>query len=378
VLRRGPLREGAFRGHLHDERTASLIGTALGIAFATAFLTGLISHELQHPASWFPLPTRPVWFYRATQGLHVASGTAAVPLLLAKLWTVYPKLFAWPPLKSAVHGLERLSIAVLVSGAIFELATGLLNTVQWYPWHFDFTKTHFWIAWVTVGALLLHIAVKAPAIARGWRRPQQPVTAQERANTVSRRAMLTATGLAVGVVTVTTVGQSVGSLRSVDLLAPRDPSVGPQGIPINKTAAQAGVVAAAFHPGYRLAVGGPVPFQLSLAQLNDLPQYDAVLPIACVEGWSADGHWAGVRLRDLLDRARIPAGADVRIVSLQPGGPYAVTTMPHVYARDPLTLVALRLGGEPLSIDHGYPARIIAPGRPGVLQTKWISRIEAA
>jgi DMSO/TMAO reductase YedYZ molybdopterin-dependent catalytic subunit len=378
VLRRGPLREGAFRGHLHDERTASLIGTALGIAFATAFLTGLISHELQHPASWFPLPTRPVWFYRATQGLHVASGTAAIPLLLAKLWTVYPKLFAWPPLKSVAHGLERLSIAVLVAGAIFELATGLLNAAQWYPWHFDFTKTHFWVAWVTVGALLLHVAIKAPAIARGWRRPAEPVTAEARAGTVSRRAMLTATGLAVGVVTVTTVGQSVNSLRSVDLLAPRDPSVGPQGIPINKTAAQAGVVAAAFHPDYRLTVVGPETLQLALAELNALPQYEAVLPIACVEGWSADGHWAGVRLRDLLDRARIPADADIRIVSLQPGGPYAVTTMQHVYARDPLTLLALRLGGEPLSIDHGYPARIIAPGRPGVLQTKWVSRIEVA
>ena len=404
-LRRGPLREGAFRANLHDERTASLIGTALGIAFALAFVTGLISHELQHPASWFPLPTRPVWFYRATQGLHVASGTAAIPLLLAKLWTVYPKLFQWPPLKSLVHGLERLSIAVLVAGAIFELVTGVLNTVQWYPWHFDFTKTHFWVAWVTVGALLLHLAVKAPAIARGWRRPEAAEPTAEPAaeatgvveeqagdeeegeesavgaaaagsSAVSRRALLTATGLAVGVVTVTTVGQSVGSLRSVDLLAPRTPNVGPQGIPINKTAAEAGVVAIAFHPDWRLGVVGPEPYQLTLAELSELPQTSATLPIACVEGWSVDGHWTGVRLSDLLDRARVPAGSDVRVVSLQPGGPYSVTTMQHEYTRDPLTLLALRLNGERLSIDHGYPARIIAPGRPGVLQTKWVSRIE--
>ena len=46
------------------------------------------------------------------------------------------------------------------------------------------------------------------------------------------------------------------------------------------------------------------------------------------------------------------------------------------FARDPLTLVALELNGEELDIDHGYPARIIAPGRPGVLQTKWLSKIE--
>lgn len=50
--------------------------------------------------------------------------------------------------------------------------------------------------------------------------------------------------------------------------------------------------------------------------------------------------------------------------------------MGHLYAQDPLTLLALRLNGEVLSLDHGYPARIIAPNRPGVLQTKWVGRLE--
>ncbi|HEU5353372.1 MAG TPA: molybdopterin-dependent oxidoreductase [Actinocrinis sp.] len=409
-LRRGPLREGAFRSSLHDERTAALIGTALGIAFTTAFLTGLISHELQlrHPPTW--IPDRPVWIYRFTQGLHVASGLAAIPLLLAKLWTVYPRLFGWPPLSSIRHALERLSILVLVAGAIFQLVTGLLNVIQWYPWAFAFVPTHYQVAWITVGALIVHIAVKAPAIARGYRRPTvQPSPAAlitepdlepqseliaepspessvaesapprflaPRPGTVSRRSLLTATGAAVGVVTLTTVGQSVSWLRGIDLLAPRDPSVGPQSVPINRTAAQAGVQSTAFDPGWRLEVDGPRPFQLTLAQLGQLPQYEAVLPIACVEGWSVNGRWSGVRLRDLLESAGAPPGADIRIVSFEKAGFYATTTMPREYARDPLTLLALRLGRQPLSVDHGYPARIIAPGRPGVLQTKWVQRIE--
>jgi DMSO/TMAO reductase YedYZ molybdopterin-dependent catalytic subunit len=46
---------------------------------------------------------------------------------------------------------------------------------------------------------------------------------------------------------------------------------------------------------------------------------------------------------------------------------------PH--ARNELTLIALRLFGEPLDIEHGYPCRLIAPNRPGVLQTKWHGRI---
>lgn len=50
--------------------------------------------------------------------------------------------------------------------------------------------------------------------------------------------------------------------------------------------------------------------------------------------------------------------------------------MGRMYVQDPLTLLALGLNGEVLSLDHGYPARIIAPNRPGVLQTKWVGRLE--
>ena len=50
--------------------------------------------------------------------------------------------------------------------------------------------------------------------------------------------------------------------------------------------------------------------------------------------------------------------------------------MPAEYSRDEKTLVALELNGSVLDLDHGYPARIIAPGRPGVLQTKWLHSVE--
>ncbi len=80
-----------FKGGLHDARTATSIGRLLGPAFVVCFATGLISHFMQHPPGWLAdsIPSRPAWGYRVTQGLHVASGIAAIPLLLAKLWTVY-------------------------------------------------------------------------------------------------------------------------------------------------------------------------------------------------------------------------------------------------------------------------------------------------
>jgi len=85
-----------FKSVVHDPRVTSRVGTWLGIAFTICFVTGVISHFIQHPAGWFYWPSRPVNLYRITQGAHVISGVAAIPLLIAKLWTVYPKLFERP------------------------------------------------------------------------------------------------------------------------------------------------------------------------------------------------------------------------------------------------------------------------------------------
>ena len=75
-----------------------------GVCFVTAFVTGLISHYVQHPVGWFHWPTRPAGLYRVTQGIHVATGIATGPLLLAKLWAVAPRLVRPPPVLAARTG----------------------------------------------------------------------------------------------------------------------------------------------------------------------------------------------------------------------------------------------------------------------------------
>jgi DMSO/TMAO reductase YedYZ molybdopterin-dependent catalytic subunit len=82
-----------------------------------------------------------------------------------------------------------------------------------------------------------------------------------------------------------------------------------------------------------------------------------------------------VRLRDLLDRAGAPAGAAVQVESLEPNSPYRVSFVNHVQAHDRDSLLATHLDGEELSPDHGYPLRLIGPDRPGVNQTKWVTRV---
>ncbi|MEV6527370.1 molybdopterin-dependent oxidoreductase [Longispora sp. NPDC051575] len=366
-LRVGPFRRGAFTSRLRSPRLTSQLGLLLAVAFGVCFLTGLLSHLIQHPPSWFWWPSRPVWLYRVTQGLHVATGLAAVPLLAAKLWSVFPKLFAWPPFRDPVHALERLSVLVLASSALFQLVTGVLNIARWYdPMPFGFVAAHYWTAWLAIGSLMVHISVKLPIVRRALGATPRPTPGDG----LSRRGLLTAVAATAAAVTVATVGQTVRPLRDLSVLAPRRPDTGPQGLPVNTSAAAARIVVPV---DFRLLLVGPrARHTLSLADLAALPQRTVSLPITCVEGWSADATWTGVRVADLLALVGAP-GEEVLVESLQQDSPYRSSVLAPPHARDPLTLLALRLNGEVLHPDHGYPCRLIAPNRPGVMQTKWVS-----
>jgi hypothetical protein len=357
-----------FDQRLRSTAITARVGRLLGIMFGLCFVTGLLSHYQYHPWTWLPVPARPAWGYRLTQGVHVITGIASVPLLLVKLWSVFPLLFQWPPARSIVHALERLSIAVLVSSALVEVTTGFLNILQWYPWTFSFVSVHHWLAYVVAGSVLLHLAVKLPTVRRGL---AEPVASDSPASGISRRGVLIAGGAGVGVVALTTVGQVIPSLEPIALLAPRRPKQGPSGVPINKTAAAAGISEIA--ASYRLTVLGRHPFDLEVAQIEALPLVERHIPLACVEGWSVSARWGGPSLLDLVRRAGGDGGSTVHIVSLQQGG-YSTSTIrgSQLHA----ALLATHLNGERLTLDHGYPVRLIAPDRAGVLNTKWVTRVE--
>src|SRR5262245_21305871 len=361
---------------LRDTTVTARVGLWLGVAIAVCFVTGMISHFIQHPQPWFFWPTRPVWLYRVTQGLHVISGIAAIPLIIVKLWSVWPKLFERPIIRGLVRQIERLSILVLDGSMLFQLSTGLLNIAQWYAFRFFFTTSHYAMAYVAAGAVLVHIGVKLPVIRRALGAPvddkrDTPVFGGPTRRTVSR-----GTWLAAALATVVTAGQTIPLLRRVSVLAPRS-GQGPQGVPINRSAIAAGVLRSARSPDYRLTViNGSTTRAFSLADLQAMPQATRRLPIACVEGWSVDAEWTGIVLSDLVETVGGSRDSDVRMISLEPPGPYSRTVLPARHARDTQTLIALKLNGQTLDLDHGYPCRLIAATRPGVLQTKWLSRIE--
>jgi DMSO/TMAO reductase YedYZ molybdopterin-dependent catalytic subunit len=293
---------------------------------------------------------------------------AAIPLLLVKLWTVYPRLFEWPPARSIAHALERLSIAVLVAAALVELTTGLLNVLGWYAWPWGFVFVHRQLGYVVIGALAVHVAVKLPVIRSALARP---LPAQP-ADGLSRRGLLLAGAAGAGVVAATTVGQVVGPLEPIALLAPRRPRSGPLGVAVNRTAAAAGIG----QPDgtWRLSVLGPEPYDLDLAALEALPSVQRSIPLACVEGWSVSATWRGPRLLDVLRRAGGDESARVRVVSAERHGSFSSSLIDGPQLAQ--ALLATHLNGQRITLDHGYPVRLIAPNRAGVLNTKWITRLE--
>lgn len=400
-------RPESFTSGLRGPRTTARVGLWLGVAFGIAFVSGLYSHLSQLATPPVALPTALSRLYQVTQGLHVAAGTAAVPLLLVKLWSVFPRLFVRPPRPSRallLHLLERVSIALLIGSAIFQLVTGLANSAQWYPWTFDFVHAHYALAWVAAGSLVVHVAVKLPVIRRALGEPVEgsghgsgrtghgsedpgPEAAESEAaeseaaeaaasEGPSRRTLLHATWLSAAVAVVATTAVELPGLRRVAVLAVRS-GEGPQGVPVNRSAAAAGVVGLIDDPAWRLRVVGPArALELSLDDLRAMDQREAVLPIACVEGWSTSGEWGGVPVRDVVALVGGTPDDDVVLRSMQAGGAYRESRLPAGFARHPDSLLALTLAGEPLDPDHGYPCRLIAPARPGVLQTKWVNEVE--
>ncbi|MFE9693014.1 molybdopterin-dependent oxidoreductase [Micromonospora sp. NPDC005806] len=398
-----------WRSPVRGPWLTSVLGVVLLATLPLVIVTGLLDwiaygprfgQALPREVGWlhppvFDWPTRPAWLFRVTQGLHVTLGIVVVPVVLGKLWSVVPKLFDWPPARSVAQVLERLSLLLLVGGILFQTAAGLLNIQYSYLFGFDFYTAHWFGAWVFTAALVTHVAIKLPRLVTALRGPGSGRTPVERTRpeppdpdglvarrpgpaTMSRRGVLALVGGGALLLAALTVGQSVDALRRSALLLPRGRRIGegPNGFPVNRSVAAAGVTPEQSGPGWRLTLrGGGRTVTLDRARLLAMAQHTATLPIACVEGWSTAQTWTGVRLRDLAALVGAAAPAAARVRSLERAGLFRQATLQGNQVADGDALLALRVNGVDLSPDHGYPARVIVPALPGVHCTKWVEEI---
>jgi DMSO/TMAO reductase YedYZ molybdopterin-dependent catalytic subunit len=118
-------------------------------------------------------------------------------------------------------------------------------------------------------------------------------------------------------------------------------------------------------------VAGPRTIALSRSELLALSQRTCDLPIACVEGWSTTQRWTGVRIAELASLVGVHGPFTVETSSIAHNGVFDSATLASEQTSDDRTLLALAVNGVDLSLDHGYPARVIGPAIPGVHCTKW-------
>jgi DMSO/TMAO reductase YedYZ molybdopterin-dependent catalytic subunit len=127
---------------------------------------------------------------------------------------------------------------------------------------------------------------------------------------------------------------------------------------------------------WSLSIWGEVdePFSLRWDELMALPQVDVQVDIHCVTRWSKlDTTWTGVRVRDLLERAKVrPAGTHVMAHS---DGGYT-TNLPVEALYDDDVLVTHSYDGKPLEHDHGAPLRLLVPKRYFWKSAKFLRQLE--
>lgn len=411
----GPFDERSWRSPLRGPWLTSVFAVVLLVALPVMILTGLLSYAAYDPSfggsnnqtpgaglfeyvAFFEWFTSPSWLYRLNQGTHTLLGLAIIPIVLAKLWSVAPKLFEWPPVRSAAQALERLSILLIVGSILFLLVTGVMNIQYDYAWGFSFYTGHFYAAWVFIASFGAHVALKLPTMLRALRsrsfrgelrtdvahtepEPRDPdhlVSPDPLPATVSRRGALALVGGSSLALLGLSVGQSIDPLRPTALLSPRGRSYGdgPNDFQVNISFSEIGVDPTETMSSWRLRVlGGPRELEFSRPELLTMAMETHELPIACVEGWSTSQTWTGVPLRLIAEMAGATGADSVFVESLERGGAFRTMTLSDKQFLADKSLLALKVNGVDLSLDHGFPARMIIPAAPGVRNTKWVSTL---
>ncbi len=126
---------------------------------------------------------------------------------------------------------------------------------------------------------------------------------------------------------------------------------------------------------YRLRLWGKVEKELSLTldEVKALPSVETDAPLACVVGWEDHALWRGVPVRDVV--ALAGPQEDGRYLTFRDDETFSSSlSMEYVLTGRPL--LAYEVNGRELPRIHGWPLRVVAPGKWGYKWVKWVTEIE--
>lgn len=231
--------------------------------------------------------------------------------------------------------------------------------------------------------IIAGLVVLAGLAGVAWERLSGP-RAETAAAADSRRRFLT---LGAGAVSLVVLGIRLVPGWAQSILRPAEGglagALSPEVTPVDhfyvvsKNFADPSIAAA----GWRLTVAGLVdqPLTLDYAALTALPTSSELVTLECISNdvggnLISTGHFTGVSLAELLRRAQ-PRGGAVAVNFTAADG-YSETLPVATVQASPEILVAHQLDGKPLATQHGFPARIVIPGRYGMKGPKWLQQIE--
>ncbi|HZR38921.1 MAG TPA: molybdopterin-dependent oxidoreductase [Ktedonobacteraceae bacterium] len=327
--------------------SARLTDWSLALTVILAFLSGLLSLISGLPQEWLVF------------ALHSVAGFWVLLLLWGKLRRVWPRLVQarrWD--RRTIYGLLALIfVGCALASGIWWVAGG-----SWDFAGFNLLNWHILLGFTLTVAVLIHLFARAKRL--------------RKRDLSGRRRVLHFGSLLLGSISLWPLQQQAERVLSLPGANQRftgsRESESYQGnlFPTSSWVAD--------HPHaldvhtWHLSLGGAIttPREFSYDEVVAADdELEATLD--CTGGFYSTQRWRGIRVGSLLNQ--ITLHSDARFVSFISVTSYR-WSLPLSEARN--VLLATHIDDEPISHDHGFPLRLVAPGRRGFQWVKWITRIE--